>query len=284
MYKSVISTFLFLLFAHASNAVLVYENTFDSSSSIDGFTKFGESFVAYSPPPLHTVAVESGQLKIETDYYQPNGASSPPTLLGRATLILSNTSFGNGFSSILSHSTGLISWAFNLSNQSGRFNNGFHVILASTKENPYDIEAQGYYFRGGSMVGDRMGIWRFDHGIGGGQEVLVDIPDGLGVSPETGSLKVTYNPFNNNWTLLGEISDTFVNPRLVDTKLGSATDGTYTQLSTPYLGLGGKNTGVNTFDNLSVSVPDAINTGTALTLVLLLAFTCSRSIRKRAKT
>ena len=83
---------------------------------------------------------------------------------------------------------------------------------------------------------------------------LIDITNGLGPLPNKGSFKITYNPATNEWVLFGKASSYYVDPESVDTFLGSAIDGTYTNWNTPYMGLGGKGTGVNYFDNVTVAI------------------------------
>ncbi len=59
------------------------------------------------------------------------------------------------------------------------YNNAFCFVLLSTEEDAFNLNAKGYYFKGGGMVGNRMGLWRFDFGLGGGQDVLIDVVNGL---------------------------------------------------------------------------------------------------------
>ena len=251
--NSALITILWVLSVQSVGALQVYHNTFDNTASLDDFTIYGETYVNYNPPPLHDVSVESGQLQIQTSYLRPNGPGTNPTLLGRATLIHDSSSFGGGYHTVISQSAGLVSWAFNVANQDGVFNNGFAFILLSTSEDPYDIGAHGYYFRGGGMTGNRMGLWRFDFGLGGGQTPIIDIANGLGPLPDKGSFKITYDPFADEWNLFGEIGNEFVDPGPVNDLLGAEIDGTYTDLQTPFMGLGGGTTGLDIFDNVTVS-------------------------------
>lgn len=242
----------------SAQAVTVYQNTFDAPSSLDDFTIYGATFPNYTSSPLHSVSIDAGQLRIDTDYYQPNGPGTPPTFLGRALLSMDTSSaFAPGYESVLSQNSGLISWSFDVSNQNGGFNNHFSCVLASTKANPYSSVggfAQGYAFSGGGMVGNRMVIRRFDYGMGGGGEMLVDITDGLGTLPDKGSIRITFNPATSEWSLYGEIGVEYTDPSQVDNLLGTAIDDTYTNVETKYFGLTGRTTGTNYFDNLTVDV------------------------------
>ena len=243
------------------DAVTVYRNTFDDSESLDDFTVHGETFTGYNPPPLHSVSVDTGQLRMDTSYQRPNGPGLPPALFGRAYLSLdASAAFHPGYDPMLSQNSGLISWSFNISNQDGAYNNYFACVLASTKADPYDTDAgfaRGYAFCGGGMVGDRMLIKRFDYGMGGGSRILIDVSDGLGPLPDKGSLRITFDPATSMWSLYGKSGPEYNDPTQVETLLGSCVDNTYTDIETPYCGLLSMTTGTTFFDNFTVdSVPE----------------------------
>ena len=235
-------------------AQIVYFNDFSSPDSIQDFTIIGESFVGYKPPPLHTVTIQNEQLRIETTVSWPHGQGNPPVLIGSALLVRGNSDFGSGFSDILSQNTRTISWTFNVARQNGPFSDVFDFILGSTIENPSSTAAKGYYFKGGGMVGNRMVLSRFDYGIGGGQETVIDIADGLGPFPQMGSFKITFDPLTHVWRLFGVMDYAFENPMLVSTLLGSGVDSTYVNRALPYFGFGGTGTGVAIFDNVGVTI------------------------------
>ena len=238
-----------------SDAATVYQNTFDDSGCLSDFAVYGEEFESYDPPPLHSVSIDAGQLRIDTDYLRPNGPTSYPVLSGRAFLSVdTSATFTPGYNASLSRNNGLISWSFNVSNQNGTFNNAFSCVLASTMADPYDINADGYTFNAGGMVGNRMVIKRFDYGLGGGGEMLIDIEAGLGPLPDKGSFKITFDPATSEWSLYGETGPEYVDPTQVDSLLGTAIDSTYTDVETKYFGLLGKTTGINYFDNVTVDV------------------------------
>jgi hypothetical protein len=225
-----------LAFCSTSLATQVYQNTFDNEDSLEGFTSHRQI------NPLETVSIESGQLRIETDY------------LGTVGLSLNTSSFEEPYNTTLSQNSGIVSWSFNISNENYQYNNSFSFVLANTAENPFDISGHGYCFKGGGMVGDRMGLWRFDYGTGGGQQVLIDISDGLGVLPEKGSFRITYNPVDDMWSLFGDVGAVYVDPEQVTNFLGSAVEGTYTSVDTSYMSLMSGTTGNTYFDNVTVSV------------------------------
>ncbi len=98
--------------------------------------------------------------------------------------------------------------------------------------------------------------WRFDHGIGGGGQTIVDVQstNGLAVLPAKGSFKVTYDPLTDNWALFGHIGTGYIDPRFASTPLGSGVDSTYTTGYLQYCSLNGRGGGVDYFDNLTITV------------------------------
>jgi hypothetical protein len=254
--------FLLGLWFPQARAATVYANSFDTSASLAGFTTLG----------VGSISVENQQLK-----------ATITSSFGNAIAMLNTSNnFSSPYKSTLAQNQNLVTWAFNISNENGAFNNGFHVILASTHANPYQYfatPAHGYYFTGGSMVGNRMGLWRFDYGIGGGQTALIDITDGLGPLPQTGSFKITYDPSNDRWSLFGSSGENYTDPLTVNSLLGTATDGLYTTQPTPYFGMGGSTSGNDYFDNLTVTIapePSAL----ALVMVSMLGLLADRQMNK----
>lgn len=248
---------LFILNSGPAEALTIYNNTFGSESSLSEFTLIGESFPQFPQlPPLHEVSISGGSLRIDTQAARPNGPGTNPVAFGRASMMLdaSNVLSGSGYDTKLGMSTDVISWGINLSNVDGNFNNAFAFVLASSIEDPYALGADGYVLRGGGMVGDRLVLSRFDSGLGGGSEILIDLTDGLGTLPEKGSFRVTYNPNNDQWSLFGEAGPAYADPLFVDNLLGVGFDGVYTGMDLSYFGLTSSTTGTGFFDNLSVSV------------------------------
>ncbi len=232
-YRVYLAVLISLASLNLSEAASVYQNTFSSPDSLNGFTHYGTG----------SVGIESGQLRIDTTGFSARSLSLDTSL-----------SFSSAYKPILSQNSGLISWSFNLANQDGAYNNGFSCILASTMADPYDLGADGYSFRGGGMVGNRMVIKRFDYGLGGGGEILIDITNGLGPLPQKGSFRITFNTAADEWSLFGETGSEFTDPTQVDTLLGRATDGTYTGVETKFFGFSGQTAGSVFVDNVSVDV------------------------------
>lgn len=235
------SLFLLLLmgalggFPVRAQGALVYRNDFESgSASLEGWQRFG-------PGP---VAVEAGELTLRPARFDVVGAS------------LDLSRWGVGYASVLKQNPGPVSWSFNLSNQDGAVNNGFAFVLAGNQQDPTGLAAVGYALSGGGNVGNRMLLWRFDFGIGGGGSVIVDIPDaiGLGTLPEKGTFRVSYDPAEDRWSVYGSMGVTYDDPAGKLRLLGQGLESGYTGRSLPYLSLAGTASGVDRFDNVQVNV------------------------------
>lgn len=236
---------------------IVYQNTFDSPASLTGMSTFG----------VGTRSVTGGQLVISTSDFNTAGVG------------LDTSGFSGPYSSTLKSNPGLVSWSVNLANQDGAWNNTFAVILACNNPNPYSISSVGYAFEGGGFVGNRMMLYRFDFGLGGGGNIVIDIDSsvGLGTLPSQGSFRITYDPVTDNWAVFGTTGTSYVDPTTVSTSLGGGVDSTYTSGSMPYFALAGNRAGTDYFDNVSISVVPEPSTWMLTALTSLSLFT----IRKR---
>jgi hypothetical protein len=235
----------------------VYFNDFSSPESLQDFTIAGDNYAGYSP--LYNVSVQNGQVQITTT------ASPSGYYVGYARLMKSYADLGSGITSVFSQNTGVISWAFNVANQDGRYNNAFDFILGSTHQDPdISIAPKGYHFWGGGGVGNRMVLSRFDASTGGHTLDIIDIADGLGTMPQMGSFRITFNPVTSEWKLFGMMGSSFEDPMLVSTLLGSGAESTYANMPLPFFGFGGRMTGVDIYDNVSIVIPEP----SAVSLVL----------------
>jgi hypothetical protein len=255
------------------DAATVYQNTFDDSDSLDAFTVYDGELATSHPAHSPLVSVDEGQLRIHSDARHPAGTTC---LMGNTT-----TLFSPSYDPILSLNSGLIDWSFNVSNQDdAHYNSGFSFVLASTTENPFDSDegfAQGYALTGGGMVGNRMALRRFDYGMGGSGETVVDITEGLAPLPEKGSFKITFNPATSEWSLYAQTGAEYTDPTQVGSLLGSSVDDTYTGIETKYFGLVGSHAGSSYFDNVTVDVvPEP-----ASAIFMLSAFLGAAFIRRR---
>jgi hypothetical protein len=253
--KSLTSLVLSLFIVAAAQAATVYQETFDGSESWPhGLMTFGSG----------NAFVAGGQMTLSV----PN--------LGHAGVGLDMGTLSPGYSTVLRSNSSTVSWAANVANQDLGQNNGFQIVLACDSLDPYGISAVGYALKGGGLVGNSMILYRFDHGLGGGGSIVIDIPstNGLGILPAEGSFKVSYTPSGDNWSVFGQIGTSYVDPTLVSTLLGSGTDSTYTGGSLPYFELSGISAGVDYFDNVSIVVapePSVLALST-VGIILLIVF------------
>jgi hypothetical protein len=181
---------------------VVYENNFDNPTSLNSFTQLGDS-------PASLVDGQLGFIMGEHEYGS----------------VMLNTSGFENYSPLLKNNDGIISWAFNVSNKDGVWNNVFSMVLASSQSNPFDINAKGYVLTGGGLCGSEIMFQRFDYGVWGGAAVLLSIDYGIDVLPEKGSVKVTYNPENDEWNLFVANGEEYQNPQSLTESLDVDVDG-----------------------------------------------------------
>ncbi len=83
---------------------------------------------------------------------------------------------------------------------------------------------------------------------------VLHFADGLGVLPQKGSFRITFDPSSSTWAVYGTWSTEYVNPATVTSLLGTESDGFYAYSPMPYFGIGGQTSGAEYFDNLRVAV------------------------------
>ena len=258
-------TNLFAIFLPSAfgTAPLVYQNDFNTPASLTGFT-FGP---VASGQPATSIEVSSGQLRIVVGDGLQNGGYAA----------LNTSAYAAPYAAILSNNPGLVTWAFNVSNQDGLYNNAFAFALASTSPDARIYTSSTDYFGGGGYVGNRMALWRQVGPAQGSPSLqpIIDITNGLGILPQKGSFRITYDPPTSRWELYGTMGTSYADPLAVTTLLGSAVDNRLTGIALPYTSVIGTSTGSDYFDNLTVTVlPEP---STALLAVLgILAFAASR--------
>ncbi|RKY06065.1 MAG: hypothetical protein DRP56_08085 [Planctomycetota bacterium] len=226
-----------------ATAKVVYFNDFEQGdTSLSNFV-FGHVTSVSSP---YDINANSGELSITTELPNPTGAYAA----------IHTSHFASPYSAVLSDNPGLVTWSFNVSNQDGAYNNSFSFALASSAPDARTHTSSSYVFEGGGMVGNRMTLFRQigpEHGEPE-YEPIIDITDGLGVLPEIGSIKITFDPITHVWKLFGVISNEKTDPMSVDLLLGSTVDDTLTNIPLSYLSMSGRTTGSAYFDNLTVDV------------------------------
>lgn len=226
-----------------AQTTVVYANDFDQGAASLSDFEFGN---VASSASAYDINADAGQLAIAPGDGLPAG--------GYASI--STATFAAPYHSVLNRNTGIVSWSFNVSNSDGVFNNWFSVALASTAADAGIYTSSSYSFAGGGFVGNRMGLFRqLGPAVGGPSYVpIIDITNGLGILPSIGSIRITYNPFNDLWSLYGVTGTEPVDPAGVTHLLGQAYDNRLTGMPLDYLGFSSTTTGAAYFDNLVVSV------------------------------
>ncbi len=221
------------------NNSVSYSNNFENGmSSLDGFSigEVGDG----------TLTVESGRLKLSpgSGYLNRSYASFKPA------------DFLPGFDPVLDSNTGLLTWAFNVSNEDGVSLNNMFAFEIGSESDPSDGSIFSYDFSGGGFVGDRMLVRNSAHAnspMGPESMVLVDEANGLEPGNE-GAFRITFDPGNGRWDVYFEQSATPVDPLMVDSLLGSFTNTAYTGLELAWIIFNSQTNGHVYFDNFTFSI------------------------------
>ncbi len=183
----------------------------------------------------------------------------------RAYIDLSNI---QNYPTTLGNANKILTWSFNMRQNrdapsgfdSGNYGVAFILAASST-----DITtANGYaVIEGNSGTPDPVKLVYFENGINLNSKITPFITGSENVSYNYASIKVTYNPSDNVWTLYGDLNaGSFIrtDTRLTNTLIGSATNTTFTNISLPYLMLLYNHNTVDTdfsiFDDIYVSNPE----------------------------
>lgn len=164
------------------------------------------------------------------------------TTAGResAYLLLSNI---QNYPTTLSNATKLVTWSFNIRQtrddpsgfDSGNYGTAF-ILAASSSD---ITTANGYaVIVGNSGTPNPIKLVYFTSGIIYNSKITPFIVGSSDVSNDYASIKVTYNPSNNIWTLYGELNNTSfprTDTRLTNTLIGSSTNVSFTNINLPYL-------------------------------------------------
>lgn len=173
-----------------------------------------------------------------------------------------------GYSPTLANNSGLITWTINMrttrSDPSGLGPGSYGIALVLAASSSDITTANGYaVFLGGSGSPDDLRLVRFAGGLtqNGNTSLLTS---GGGFGSDYLSIRVTYNPNGNQWSLYGVGGTSFVDPSTVNTQLGSTiVNSTYTGEALDFSGLlwnHGTSPDSAVFDNFSISaVPEPVN-------------------------
>src|SRR5262245_48294453 len=210
-------------------AAEVYFNGFANPiTSLNGFV-FGNTGSSQSQ---FGIGITNGQLQIAPGSPEPSGAFAA----------INSSAFSSPYTSVLHNNPGLVTWAFNVWNQDGAFNNSFSFAIASSAPDARIFTSSSYVFEGGGMVGDQMALFRqIGSGSGGPSFTpIISVANGLAPFPQVGSFRITLDPTTGRWNLYGVMGTVPVDPKSVTTLLGTAVDNTLTGISLPYLSLSGR--------------------------------------------
>jgi hypothetical protein len=244
-------------------AIDIYQNNFDA----------GVGPTAAILGPANTITVSTGQLVMTT----AGGGDHAGITLGPEQFAGPNSSYYPG---VLKLSVGIVNWAFNVSNEDGANNHGFQIALVCNNPDPYQLSSVGYALRGGGLAGNRMILTRFNAGMGGSNNVVVDIAatNGLGTLPDKGSFRIAYDPSTDLWNVYGQTGNSYADPTSVASLLGSGTDSTYANGFLPYFSLTTLGSGVGYFDNVSIAV---VPEPSASVLIVVGSILCAGFVKRR---
>ncbi len=217
------------------DAIVIYSNDF-STETIEDFTILEEG--------TGKVVLDNGQLRINPG----------DTYLNRASISLDTSKLLTGYMSQLSLNQGIITWAFNVSNFDGQYNNTFSFLI-SNKSSLSELGNFYYSFQGGGFVESRMMLRRsadYRSPFGNVSEDMIDIINGLGILPQVGAIKITFNQTTNEWKLYYEVSDVKLNPVFITTLVGSAINTGFVNENLPYFIFSSNGTGATFYDNFTV--------------------------------
>ena len=212
-----------------------------------------------------------------------NDASASANVLGWVFANASTSSFSSPYNTTLSSNTGLVTWYFNMRqirtdpSGFGSASYGVGFILGGTA-NAAATTGNGYaVVLGGTGSTDPVRLVKYTGGI----QTLAATQTGIIVSNTTGltdfgldylSVKVTYNPLNNQWELFlrNDGISAFTDPTTgTPISQGTAIENTYTSTSLDYLGgyWQGSTTASQTafFDNVIVQITPAGNISPTVT-------------------
>lgn len=209
-----------------------------------------------------------------------NDASATSNVAGWVFGSTSTSSFSSPYNTTLSSNTGLVTWTFNMRQPrtdpagfaSGSY--GVAFVLGGTSTSINNTGTGYAVVLGQSGATDPVRLARYNNGLQGTvTNIITSNTTGLtDFGTEYLSIKVTYDPSNNQWELFmrNDGASAFADPTSGTlTSQGTATDNTYTGTSLTVLGgYWQGSTGANLaafFDNVTVSLTSSGNTAPTVT-------------------
>lgn len=203
-----------------------------------------------------------------------NDATATTNASGYVFASTALSSFSSPYSSTLSSNIGVVTWTFNfrtnrataLAGFTSTTSYGMAMILVSSSNTP-NTTGTGYavVMGGGGGGTNTIGLIKFINGLQGTKTTIIAFGGAPAALTNYMSVKVTYDPSTNNWTLANRDDGTtaFADPANGSlTSIGSTiADNTYTGTSMSYLGAywQGSTAATQTsfFDNIKVTVTPA---------------------------
>ena len=176
-----------------------------------------------------------------------NDASGTTNVDGWVFANVATSGFASPYSTTLSSNTGLVTWMFNIrqirTNPAGYASGAYGAafILGTTNQTANNTGTGYAIVYGQSDSTDPIRLARFSGGVSTGlSNIITSNTTGLtDFGDHYISVKVTYNPTNNQWELFlrNDGSSAFADPASGTlTSQGTATDNTYTSTSLGYMG------------------------------------------------
>jgi len=262
-----IATFVFLQVAliSAQGQLTVFSDNFTTSQ---GTTYTESGLIGTSPWTVSRSGVDFGGRIDSGIMTLTNDATATANVNGWVFASAATANFTAPFTTTLSANTGVVTWEFNMRQIRtdpagfGSTSYGVAYILAGTSTTAATA-GQGYAIVLGQSGGtDAIRLVTYNNGI---QGTLTNIITATGALTDVGleymSLRVTYDPATDLWSLFGRSDGTtsFADPSTGElTSLGTVTNSTYVEAALDYMGgyWQGSTAGSQTafFDNVKVIV------------------------------
>jgi hypothetical protein len=245
--KSLRLLFLLMLPLNTSAQVTYFSNDFTAGQGA-AFTTAGT--IGTSPWQVTNSGADWGA-RIENGILElTNDASAAANAVGWCFASVNTTSdYSSGYQNILSHNTQPLEWAFNLqqirTNPSGFTGSRYGVayVLAASSSAVFSA-GKGYaVVLGQNGSADALRLVSFNGGLSslpndGSGAIITAAAPLTNVGDEHLSVKVTFNPATNRWSLYGRLDGTsFLNPQLGTLSLlGTAVDFTHVKETLSFMG------------------------------------------------
>lgn len=234
---------------YKTNGIIPEADTSTSGSAqsfstilLDNFNRSNNSLLGNTLPPDVALWQETETVSPTSISLINNKIKSLSTTAGREFAYI-NTGSINGYPNPFVSSNNALTWAINMrqsrSDPSGFDANNYGMAFIIAKSTTDVTSGNGYaVVLGQSGSSDAVRLTKFTGGINGNSKFTNIISSG-DYANQYLSIKITYEPAGNLWSLFVDSSMTGFpqsNPQNTATQVGSAPDNTYTSSALPYLG------------------------------------------------